>query len=373
MKLKSKIYLSIMIGFFSFFNSVFSQDVRVDRNVRKAERIVNKLIRKKKVPGIAITVTKSKEIVWQKGYGYADIKAKTPVDPKKTIFRIASVSKPLSATVLAKMVEEKQIDLDASLYNYVPYFPRKKYDFNIRQLGGHLAGIRTYKGREFFNKKKLSIREGVALFENDSLLFEPGTAYAYNSYDWVLISLAIQEITKEPFEKTLKEKVLEPLELKNTFPDLNDNTIANKASFYSRRGKRRFRQAAKVDNYFKLAGGGYLSTSEDVAKLGNTYLDKSFIDEKVASQFINSQKIDEKLTYYGLGWEASFDKQGRPYYGHTGNGIGGYAIFRVYPNQEMVFSMLTNVTNPGIEEEIDQVINNVLEQMDDTTSQKSAL
>lgn len=344
----------------SFIQSSFAQKNTTDKALKKADRIVNKLIRKKKIPGVAITVIKENKTIWQEGYGYANIKDKTPVDPKKTIFRIASVSKPLSATVLAKLVEEKIITLDASLYEYVPYFPKKKYDFTIRQLGGHLAGIRTYKGREFFNKKDLSIREGVALFENDPLLFEPGTEYAYNSYDWVLISLAIQEETKTPFEKIIAEKVIVPLALENTFPDRNDDTIANKAVFYSKRGKRRFRIATQVNNYFKLAGGGYLSTSEDVAKLGNVYLKGDFIPDEIASQFTTAQEINGNSTYYGLGWESSMDTENRPYYGHTGNGIGGYAIFRVYPEQNMVFSMLMNVTNPEIEEEINEVINTIL-------------
>ncbi len=355
------------MGLFSFIHSFFAQDAVIAKDIKKAERIVNKLIRKKKTPGIAITVTKDNEVLWQKGYGYADVKNKIPIDARRTIFRVASVSKPISATVLAKLVEEKQIDLDTSIYDYIPYFPKKEYDFTIRQLGGHLAGIRTYKGREFFNKKKLSIREGVALFENDPLLFKPGTEYAYNSYDWVLISLAIQETLKIPYETIIKDKVLIPLGLTNTFPDKNDDSISNKAIFYSKRGRRKFRLAAKVDNYFKLAGGGYLSTSEDVAKLGNSYLKNEFITEEVVSQFTIAQKIGENSTYYGIGWESSFDSKGRPYFGHTGNGIGGYAIFRVYPNQGVVISMLMNVTNPGIEEEINDIINTVLDSVTSTT------
>jgi len=359
--MNKKIIFSIVMSFFSFIPSFFAQNVKTTKDVRKAERIINKLIRKKKTPGVSITVLKNDRIFWQKGYGYADLESKTRIDPKKTLFRIASVSKPISATGLAKLVEEGIINLDASLYEYVPFFPRKEYDFTIRQLGSHLAGIRTYKGREFFNNRRLSIREGVALFENDSWLFKPGTAYAYNSYDWVLISLAMQEVLKMPFEAIIKDKVIDPLELTNTFPDINDDSILNKAVFYSKRGRRRFRLAARVDNYFKLAGGGYLSTSDDIAKFGNAYLKKGFLEENIVSQFVEPQKIDGNSTYYGLGWESSFDRQGRSYYGHTGNGIGGYAIFRVYPKQNMVFSILLNVTNPGVEEELNTLIENVLE------------
>ena len=361
MQQKIRISIVVIMSFFSFIGNLFSQEITSPKEVKKAERVVKKLIRKKKIPGIAITITKSDTIVWQKGYGYANLKLKTAIDPKETIFRIASVSKPLSATVLAKLVEEGRIDLDASLYTYLSSYPKKKYDFTIKQLGGHLAGIRTYKGREFFNKKRLTIAEGVALFKDDALLFEPGTSYAYNSYDWVLLSLVMQEVLQQPFESIVKEKVLDPLELHHTFPDLNQEDLSNKATFYSKRGKRRFRLAAKVDNYFKLAGGGYLSTSDDVAKLGNAYLKEGFIQSEIAKEFVTAQKVNENSTYYGIGWEASFDTQGRAYYGHTGNGIGGYAIFRVYPKEQVVFSILMNVTNPGIEEEINAIVNSVFD------------
>ncbi|NER12516.1 serine hydrolase [Leptobacterium flavescens] len=354
-----------MLSFFSFVSSVFPQDSinETPKEVKKAERIINRLLRKKRIPGIAVTVTRDQQTIWQKGYGYADLEKEIPIDPQQTIFRIASVSKPLSATALAKAVEEKKIDLDSSIYDYVPYFPRKKYDITLRQLGGHLAGIRTYKGREFFNKKELSIREGVALFEEDPLLFEPGTDYAYNSYDWVLISLAIQEATGVPYANFVNEKVLLPLEMTHTFPDENNDSIPFKTTYYSKRGKRRFRRAAKVNNYFKLAGGGFLSTSEDVARLGNAYLKGEFLPVEIASQFTTAQMVNNNSTYYGLGWEVSFDQKNRPYYGHTGNGIGGYAVFRVYPDQNMVFSLLTNVTNPGIEKEIDKIIDAVLDKI----------
>lgn len=115
----------------------------------KADELLANLIREKKAPGIAITVFKDNAVYFQKGYGHANREEKLPVDPKNTIFRIASVSKPIAATALARMVQKGLIDLDASFYSYVPYYPKKKYDFTIRQLAGHTAGIRGYLGKEY--------------------------------------------------------------------------------------------------------------------------------------------------------------------------------------------------------------------------------
>lgn len=356
----------MFLSFFSFLSTLWGQKSRdipqipsVGEN-SKVDKWAKKIIKKGKAPGLAITVCKNGEIIWQKGYGYANLKNKIPVDAKNTVFRVASVSKPLAATALARMVAQNEIELDTSLYTYLPDFPRKKYDFTIRQLGGHLAGIRTYEKNELLNNDPLTIQQGVSLFAKDDLLFKPGTQYYYNSYDWVLISAAMEKITNMPFEKYVKQYVLGPLEMNHTYPDATGISIPEIAEFYSRSGLNKFRKAKPVNNFFKLAGGGFLSTSEDICKLGNAYLGNNFLSEDIKSEFLSSQKIGEKLTYYGIGWEVSYDHKKRPYFGHTGNGVGGYALFRIYPAQQMVFAMLTNMTNPKVKKEFNKIIDEIM-------------
>ena len=351
------ILISVML-----LHTNFAQENRngIENAIKKSERIINKLIGKESVPGIAITVIKDSAIIWQQGYGYADIAQQIPVNAKTTLFRIASISKPIAATGLARMVADSIIDINASFYRYVPYFPKKKYDFTIKQLGSHTSGIRGYKGKEFINNSPLNIKEGVGLVMNDPLLFKPGTSYLYSSYNWNLIALAMQEVIGVPFEVYIKEKVLMPLQMHRTIADTQD-TISNKAVFYTRNRRKGQRIASPVNNYYKLAAGGYLSTSDDIAKLGNAYLQGNFIPEIIASQFLTSQKTGTNRTHYGIGWEVSFDDENRPFYGHVGNGIGAYAFFYIYPAQKMVFSILMNVTNPGVDEELRKVIDYIID------------
>jgi CubicO group peptidase (beta-lactamase class C family) len=341
----------------------------------RADAILQNLIVERKVPGLAITVIKEGGVIFQKGYGYTDLESKKIVDPQNSIFRIASVSKPIAATALAHMVSEGIIDLDASFYKYVPYFPKKKWDFTIRQLAGHTAGIRGYRGTEYGLNQPYSIRESIKIFEADDLLFEPGTDYLYNSYDWVLISLAMQEASGIPFEEYVHQTVLEPLGMSNTFTPApivkssgtevgSENNKEFSApteqteeisSFYTK-NRSGFRKAVPVNNFYKLAGGGYLSTSSDIAKLGQAYLEKRMLKDSVIDQFLTSEIINGERTYYGLGWQVSEDMQGRPYYGHVGNGIGAYSNFFVYPNEKMVFAILINCTSPDVQQELDEVV-----------------
>ncbi|MCJ7467657.1 MAG: beta-lactamase family protein [Maribacter sp.] len=347
----------------------------------RAEALLSALVHDKKVPGISMTVLHKGKKFLQKGYGYADLDRKSFVDPQRALFRIASVSKPIAATALAHMVAEGKIELDASFYDYVPYFPKKKWDFTIRQLAGHTAGIRGYQGLEYGLNKPYTLKEGLKIFQEDKLLFEPGTDFLYNSFDWVLISLAMQEVSGIPFEQYVYEKVLLPLGMEDTFPesvvnsyDSNQGATAvstgvswrsksdnkkdenkNIATFYAI-NKLGFRTAKPVNNYYKLAGGGYLSTSEDIAKLGQAYLDGRTVDQELRSQFLTSQIVDSKPTYYGLGWQVSQDRLGRNFYGHVGNGIGGYSNFFVYPNEQMVFAILINCMDPKVQGTLDEAI-----------------
>ncbi|CAM4397372.1 serine hydrolase [Zobellia roscoffensis] len=367
-----------------------------------ADRLLRDLVNEKKVPGLAITVFKNGEPFFEKGYGFADMEKEISVYPQSSVFRIASISKPISATALAHMVAEGLIDLDVSFYTYVPYYPKKKYDFTIRQLASHTAGIRGYRGTEYGLNKPYSIKESIEIFKNDELLFEPGTDYLYNSFDWVLISLAIQEVSGTSFEEYVAQKVLEPMGMSNTFwPDFdsaqsallnavleqvdvagqiefNFDELEEPASheqnvapvraqsrtsdvvkFYSK-NRLGFREAIPVDNFYKLAGGGFLSTSEDIVKFGQAYLDGKVISSELQKEFLTAQKINESSTYYGLGWQVSKDAKGRRCYGHVGNGVGGYSNFFVYPEEKMVFSILINCTDPKIQSELDMVIDKLI-------------
>jgi len=319
---------------------LFSQNKSV-----KIERIAQRLIRRNKIPGMSISVIKDDTLIFSKGFGYANLKLKTPINPKSTLFRIGSVSKPISAIALAKAVLDKKIDLDISVYNYLPDFPKKKYDFSIRQLGANIAGIRSYRGREFLNKAPLTIAQGIDIFKDDKLIYQPGTKCVYTSYGWNLISYILTKQLTHPFDQYVQTEVLLPMGLYSTVPDYNQ-VFPEKALCYRKNILGKFSETTKVDHRHKLASGGFLSTSEDVANFGNALLNNTFIPKTLQDQFTRSVVIDGKKTYYGIGFESSYDHKGRAYFGHTGNALGGYAIFRVYPEENLVVSILINCSNP---------------------------
>ena len=371
-KLTTIIVFSTII---SFFNTLFGQRKLSDTEVFKknpsevtsfeeakaeAEKILYYLIQEEIIPGASVTVTKQGKIIWQGGYGYANLSKKTPIDPQKTIFRVASMSKAITGVLLARLQEQKKFDWNLSLYEYVPDFPQKPFDFTIKQLGGHLAGIRSYKANEYTLNKNYTIEEGINLFKDDILQSAPGTKFLYSSYGINLISLAIEKCLNKKFEDMAKDEVFKPLNMWRTFPD-RGKIITDEATPYTRT-KKGLDKATEVNNYFKLAGGGFLSTSHDIAKMGTAIERHSFLSQAVENEMLKKQcTTDDVEINYGIGWQNQRDWNGRDYFGHTGMGVGGFGWLSVYPNEQVVIVMLFNVTDPQISIYLQRLTDFILE------------
>ncbi|MEM7483736.1 MAG: serine hydrolase domain-containing protein [Bacteroidota bacterium] len=358
------------MNLFAYFQNLFQPSPKAKsviglEGLDLADAICHNLVVENRIPGMAITIKREGEILLEKGYGYADLERKVKVNPEKTLFRIASISKCITGMALAKMVEEGIVDLDSSFYNYVPMYPKKKNDFTLRQLASHTAGIRGYCGKEFALNKTYSIKEGIEIFKNDPLVFEPGKGYLYNSFDFVLLSLAMQEASGIPFEAYVKENVLDPLGMENTIPEKvtsgpfgDQERVVERSCNYTK-VKLGFKTAVPVNNFYKLAGGGYLSTSSDIAKMGQAILNKKLVKPHILREILTSQNVNEKPTYYGLGFQVSQDNEGRNYVGHVGNSVGAYSNFFVYPNESIVVSILINCSDPKVQDDLNRTFSNL--------------
>ncbi|WP_313790440.1 serine hydrolase domain-containing protein [Flagellimonas ochracea] len=358
-----------MSAFLTFFKRLFSTEKETPKlldglqGIVLTDAIFHNLVAEGKVPGMSVTIMRNNEMLLQKGYGYADLEQGIPVHPTKTVFRIASISKCITGLALGKMIEEQIVDLDASFYNYVPYYPKKKYSFTLRQLAGHTAGVRSYRGKEYALNKPYSIKDSIEVFQGDPLVFEPGKGYLYNSFDFVLLSLGMQEAAGIPFENYVKEKVLKPLGMKNTFVppmDNNSNGVKNLAQCYTKITTG-FKKAIPVNNFYKVAGGGFLSSSENIARMGQAILQGKLLKKETYNLLLTSQTVNGKPTYYGLGFQVSEDAKGRKFMGHVGNSVGAYTNFFIYPKEQLVVVVLINSTDPKVQEELDRAIDALLD------------
>lgn len=332
----------------------FSQAVETPSQlkIRAATKLAKKFLRKQGIMGMSISVSQHGELIWSQGFGFSNKKPRTRVAPDETIFRIASVSKSITALALAKLAEDKWIDLDSSIYKYVPDYPKYKYDLTVRQLGGDLSGIRHYKDHaEYTYNKKMSITEGLDLFKNDSLLFEPGSRYNYTTFGFVLLSEVMQKATNIPFDTFVNDTIFKPLKMEHSMMDVSDALVPNRIQFYRSSFLKKPVLASAVSNEFKVAGGGFLSTSEDLIKFGNEIIFPKIVSKESLSQIAASQHLlTGENTGYGIGFAVEHTKKGTPKYYHPGGGVGASTLLAIYPEEELVIAVLTNLTGVSMQD-----------------------
>lgn len=307
---------------------------------------VNALMKRRNIPGIAVTVMVDGKIAWSEGFGFADLEQKVKVDPAKTKFRIGSISKSLTAAGLGKLYEGNKIILDSTIYFYLPDYPRYKYKFTIKQLAGHIAGVRHYKGNEWYSSQHYNtVAEGLTMFKDDSLNFKPGLKYQYTSHGFNLLSAVMEKAAGTNFLAFMQKEVFTPLNMTNTTPDLNDSIIDSRTRFYEIRNTR-IKNAPYVDNSYKWAGGGFISTSNDIAAFGNALLGSTFLKPETIKFFTTPQQLnDGTLTTYGIGFAVGKDTKQNSWFGHSGGSVGGTTDMVIYPEQKVVVVVLTNISD----------------------------
>src|SRR5690348_7836007 len=314
-----------------------------DEAQSNARKIAAELIARG-IPGLAIAVAIDGKLAYAEGFGYADLEQRVPARPT-TKFRIGSISKPLTATALMQLVEQGKIDLDAPIQKYVPSFPDKGVRITPRLLAGHLAGIRHYQGDEFLISRHYdSVLDGLKIFENDPLVSPPGAAFHYSSYGFNLLSAAIESASGENFVSYMQNRVFLPLGLVDTLADQNRPLIEERSRFYSREKDGPFENAPYVDNSYKWAGGGFLSTAEDLVRFGTALLRPGFLKESSLRLLFTSQKTNSgEETGYGMGWGIRKSKSGQRIFEHAGGSVGGSCQLILYPDSRVVVAFVTNL------------------------------
>ncbi|MBI4419593.1 MAG: beta-lactamase family protein [Gemmatimonadetes bacterium] len=313
--------------------------------IARARALLLTAMQRNGVPGAAVAVIQGGRFIWSEGLGYADVEQRARVTTR-TKFRIHSVSKSLTSAALGLLVQEGKLDLDAPVQQYAANFPLKPYPVTTRQLAGHLGGVRSYVGTEYLNQRPFrTVAEGLAIFQDDSLWFRPGERYFYTTYGFTLISAVIEGVSGEPFLTFMHRRVFDPLRMRNTVADRADSLIPARAQWYTRDSAFAVVRAPYVDNSYKWAGAGFLSTAEDLALFGAAMFGRRLLHPRTVQLLWTSQRTsDGTMTGYGLGWFVAVDPGGRPVVGHDG---GGSALLIVYPEQKFVFAFLSNSDQPN--------------------------
>jgi CubicO group peptidase (beta-lactamase class C family) len=263
-------------------------------------------------------------------------------------FRIGHASKAITSAAVGLLVEQGRLHLDDEIQTYVPAFPRKQWPVTLRQLMGHVAGVRHYAGEREYTGTAHCERasEGLERFANDPLLFEPGTQYKYSTYGWVLVSAAIEAAAGEPFSSFMRRRIFEPLGMTGTTFDSATATIPDRATPYVRQFGG-LESAASID-YSCLAGAGaMLSTPSDLVRFGLAMSSGKLLQPSTVRMLQTPQELPSgEAPGYGLGWTLeTISLAGEPtrLASHASLTLhGGSASLLVFPEPGIVVAVTTN-------------------------------
>jgi CubicO group peptidase (beta-lactamase class C family) len=331
--------------------------------IEASRALILDIMESQSVPGASVAVGIGGKIVWSQGFGWANLEQGVPVTTL-TKFRIGSVSKTMTATGLGLLMERGQIDLDAPIQAYYSDFPEKRWPITTRQLGGHIAGVRHYRGEEMLSSRRYPTTEsGLAIFAEDSLLFEPGTDYSYSTYAWNLLSVIMEKTSGTEFLSFMRDEVFEPLGLRHTVPDHADSIISHRTAFYEE-ASGGIVNAPFVDNSYKWAGGGFLSTPEDLVRFGQAHLEPGLLEAETLSELMTPQRLrNGESTGYGIGWRSYPQEDGDQAMGHSGGSVGGTTLLLLVPEHDLVVAGVVNISGPAapIVQRVAEIFENALE------------
>ena len=320
--------------------------------VERGRKLARAGIVEKNLPGLSVAVGVGNDIVWAEGFGWADLEKQVRVSPT-TRFRIGHVSKALTSAAVGVLREKGRMRLGDEIQTYVPGFPRKEWPITLRQLMGHVAGVRHYESEADYTISSHCERasEGLSLFADDPLRFEPDTQYRYSTYGWILVSAAVEAAANEPFFSFMRSQIFTPLGMTGTSADSAKEPLPDLATFYYPRfsGDTAYGpQLATPVDYSCFAGaGGFLSTPSDLVRFGLAMNNGKLLPSIRVLQTTQVLASGDE-TAYGLGWMLETVSLGGEPTRQASHAsvtlLGGSTSFLTFPERGLVVAVTSNIS-----------------------------
>jgi CubicO group peptidase (beta-lactamase class C family) len=328
------------------------------------ERDVRSVMSERQIPGLSIAIVIDGQLRWSSGYGMADLENQVPARPS-TVYRIASVTKPLTAVAAMQLAEQGKLDLDAPIQRYAPTFPEKPGPpITARLLLGHLSGIRNYLRSDFAGQHENAryyskLTDALEIFRDDPLDTEPGSRYSYTTFGYTLLGVAIEGASGQSYADYMREHVFGPAHMERTRTDSVYDVISNRAHGYTRLGIDEsftgrlptgdVRNADFMDSSYKLSAGGMVSTVEDLAAFVIALDSGRLVSRESFVRMTTRQRTTAgEETPYGLGWyvDGLEGRQGVVWHGGVQKGVT--STMYLLPRERFAVVILTNLEGGGM-------------------------
>lgn len=274
----------------------------------------------------SILVAEKGKVVYAKGLGLANMEWSIPNQPD-TKFRIGSITKQFTATLILQLVEEGKLKLDGKITDYLTDYRKDTGErVTIHHLLNHTSGIPSYTSRPDFRtaimRNPYKVADFVKQLTSGDLEFEPGSKFSYNNSGYVLLGAIIEKVTGKSYETVLTERILKPLGMTNSGYDNTSPLLAKRASGYEKRPSG-YVNAPYLDMTLPYAAGSLYSTVEDLYKW-----DQALHEGKILSAESRKLMFTPGLSNYGYGIRITDETIGKSelktkIIGH-GGGINGF-------------------------------------------------
>jgi serine beta-lactamase-like protein LACTB, mitochondrial len=326
--------------------------------IHQIDTLVEQARTAEQLPGVSVAIAMNGKVIFTKAYGWADLENNVPATPE-SLFRTASVAKPMTAVGALELAEAGKLDLDAPIQKYCPAFPEKPWPITTRELLGHQSGIRAYQNREILSTVHyVNTIDGMSFFKNDPLLFEPGTKYFYSTYGFTVVGCVIEGASGEKYPEYMAEHVFKPAGMDHMAIDDVYAIVPHRVRGYDRLNGHVI-NAGLMDSSYKIPGGGYVTDAEDLVRFASAVMSGKLLKPETVTAMWTPQKTrDGKDTHYGMGWGKA-DLDGETIFAHSGDQPGTRTSLFVIPSRQMAFAVMINMENvdaPELNRSIGRVV-----------------
>lgn len=314
--------------------------------------LVEGAIEAEEVSSLAVAVLHDGEIVWEEGFGWADVARRLPATAR-TPYSVASVSKPITATALMILVERRQVELDRPIEDYLGGLTLsdrggRSEEATVRRVLSHTAGLPLHHRFFFDGEERPPLEETV---ERYGVVMRPaGRDFRYSNLGYRLLERLIEEVSGHGFADFLDREVFQPLGMSGsavvTEPD--DRGLAVR---YDRRGE-------PIPFYTTEHDGAsaVFASAHDLARFGALHLGRTLSDQ---TEIIGRRSRAEMRRpvarealgrrAYGLGWMVEWAARGYPVLSHTGGMPGTSSVLIVVPARALAIAVVAGTETPLVQ------------------------
>lgn len=327
----------------------------------KANAYLKSEMAKRHIPGAAVAIIRDGRVILIRGYGQANVELSTPVT-HNSVFKLASLTKPFTATAIMMLVEEGKISLDGRIAEYLPNLPLQWNRVTVRQALSHTSGLADYlqaPGWSWRNSWRLDLTpdEFIELTSVAPILFNPGEGIRYSNTGYYLLGMLIEKVSGKSYAEFLQDRIFQPLGMGATRRD-TAGIVPNRVSGYIFKNGA-LQNAEYTSETWAYSEGGIISTVSDLAKWEAALYTEKLIKRTNLEQMWTPTKLNDgraaiigdngfgKPNYYGLGWFIG-EHRGHKIILHGGHKPGFDIAFIRFVDTRLTVILLCNSSSASV-------------------------